>query len=181
MICERCNASFDPSPEVAHLIAIGKIPQLCDACAKPEPSLFVSSRPLVTKKRTKNSILRRVDLFKPDGTTIRWFSLMPDYPKPGKKRIPRPHRPGDNLRVFVMTERSDRGTGHPRMKLFTNLETFQRQGVPFKAWKAPDHADVLTGVDHVKLNEVVRVEDDGSLEINIYSKDGSWVRLLYKN
>lgn len=183
MICEQCGASFDPSREVGHLIEIGQIARLCDACAKPAPSLFTTAKPLPSTRRTRISVLHRVDLFDPDGVVRQWMSLIPEYPKPGRKRIPRPGRPGDNLRVFVMSERSQRKPGQPRTKLHTNFELFRRQGTDFKAWKVPGRADALTGIDHIELlaSNVVRVVDDGSLEINIYGKDGSRVRLLYKN
>jgi len=181
MICEQCNNSFDPPQGVARLIVTKKIPQLCDACAKQKPSLFTSIRPRASQRRTLNSVLRQVDLFEPDGTTTRGMSLMPDYPKINKKRVPRPGRLGDKLRVFVLSERSGQITGHPNTRLFTNLETFQRQGRPFKAWKAPGRAEALTGIDHIELCDVVRVEDEGLLEVNIFSRDASRVRLLYRN
>jgi len=183
MNCEQCGASFDPPREVAHLIEIGKISRVCDACAAPSPAMFTSAKPLPSTQRTRISVLRRVDKFDPDGVVRQWMSLIPDYPKPGKKRVPRPGRPGDNLRVFVMSERSNRMTGQPRTKLFTNLETFRQQGQHFKVWKAPGRADALTGIDRIELlaSNIERVVDDGSLEINIYGKDGSRIRLLYKN
>ena len=183
MICEQCGIEFEPSREVGRLIDIGQIPRICDSCAKPAPSVFRSARPVVSTKRTRISVLRRVDKFDPDGVVRQWMSLIPVYPKPGKKRIPRPGRVGDRLRVFVMSERSNKMTGHPNTKLFTNFETFQRQRQPFRAWKAPGRTDVLTGIDSIELEvtNLDRVVDDGSLEINIFGRDGSRIRLLYKN
>jgi len=182
MICEQCGATFDPSREVAHLIEIGQIPRVCDNCAKPAPSVFNSTRPVVSSKRTPNSVLRRVDKFDPDGVVRQWMSLLPDYPKPGKKRKRRPGRPGDDIRVFVMSE-SNHMSNKPNTKLFTNLELFQRQGQAFRVWKAPGRADALTGIDRIEMEATnfKKIDDDGSLEVNIYGRDGSRIRLLYKN
>ena len=183
MLCDECGASFDASEAVTKLISMGEIPCVCDACAKPAPEMFTSARPTVPTVRTKNSVLRRVDKFDSEGVSLQWMSLMPDYPKPGKKRIPRPGRPGDNLRVFVMSEKRGQLTGRPRTILHTNLELFQRRGEAFKAWKAPGRADALTGIDRIELEatNLKRVVDDGSLEVNIYGKDGTRIRLIYKN
>ena len=184
MLCKQCGVEFEPAKEVGRLIEIGQIPRVCDSCAKPAPSVFRSARPVVSTKRTCISVLCRVDKFDPDGIVRQWMSLMP-IPKSGKKRIPRPGRVGDWLRVFVMSmsERSNKMTGHPNTKLFTNFETFQQQGQPFRAWKAPGRADVLTGIDSIELEvtNLDRVVDDGSLEINIFGRDGSRIHLLYKN
>lgn len=183
MKCDECGVSFDASEAVTKLMDTGQIPRICDACAKPPPEIFTASRPLASTVRTTISVLRRVDKFDPDGTPRQWMSLMPDYPKPGKKRVSRPGRVGDNIRVFVMSERDRSMSGRPRTKLHTNLELFHQQGRSFKAWKAPGRADALTGIDRIELeaSNIARVVDDGSLEVNIYGKDGSRIRLLYKN
>ena len=183
MKCDQCGALFEPSVEVAKLITADQIPCVCDTCARPAPGMFVTTRPLVSTMRTRTSVLRRVDMFDSDGIVRQWMSLMPDYPKPGKKRVPRPGRPGDNLRVFIMSEKTGRGSGRPRTKLFTNFENFRQRGQPFKAWKAPGRADPLTGIDRIELDtlNLKSVEDEGTLEVNIHGLDGTRIRLLYKN
>lgn len=182
MICDQCGVEFEPSKEVGRLIELGQISRVCDACARPAPSVFSSARPAVSVKRTPSSVLQRVDKFGPNGVVRQWMSLMPVYPKPGKRRIPRPGRATDRLHVFVMSEHKNRMTGHPNTKLFTNLEIFQRQGQPFRAWKAPGRADALTGVGLIELETPVdHIDDDGGLEINIFGRDGSRIRLRYKN
>ncbi len=181
MICVECGATFEATKEVERLIELKKIPRVCERCAVPAPSILKSSRSLATLKRTKHSVLRRVDLFEPDGTSIRWLGLMPDYPKPGKKRKYRRGRVEDKIHTFVMSEQEDKHGNKPNTKIFTNIETFQRQGVPFHAWKAPGRVDALTGIDNIVLDHVCRIEDEGLLEVTLHAPDGSKVRLLYKN
>jgi len=179
MLCVRCQKEFEPTPDVARLITTGRIEKLCDTCARGESGMFSSSGEVAEIKRSKHSVLHQVDRFNADGKHTGYIKLPPLRKQ--NRRKPRPGRPGDNIRSYVMSE-SRQMSNVPALKIHTNLEDFRRRGEAFWVRKLPNSADPETGLGRFELPAGrITVEDDGGLEVWVRSEKHGSIRLLYRN
>jgi len=82
-----------------------------------------------------------------------------------------------------MSTTKGRLTGMPHLVLHHNLDTFRAQGRAFFAEKIPGFATPQTGQERIEVPQenIKEIKDDGGLEVTIYLKDGSWVRLQFRN
>jgi len=188
MQCEVCGKDFTPVAEVERLMLTGNVAKLCPVCEKSPIGgygLFdPSARPFAEKHvRTKHSVLHRVDRFEADGRVQRWMALYPRFQTDFEKRLKSmaPHRQTNLVHPFVMTER-DRHSSVPRLFIKTNMWVYQLRGQPLRVWKTSRAWDAVTGVGEIEIPavDVVRIEDDGGLELRVVIRDGGYLRMLYR-
>lgn len=183
MICEKCGLEFEVNDELKKLIATKAVAQVCDNCATVAPLSPFGHRIAVSGKRTKISILQRVDRLNAEGVVTQWISRLPRYPVEKRYRPKRPGRRDDQVEAFVMSFGGGDVSNKPVMSIVSNFDSFQRRGRPFCVRKLPGFQNSLTGQDKIEVGvgDIDRIEDDGSLEINIHLKDGGKIRLKFRN
>ena len=184
MICQRCSHEFNPPAHTAQLMRIGRVNTLCPNCevAAPHP-LVMPKAAKFDLRRSSKSKLFRVDWFEPNGIVLRFIALPPLFKKPNRGRFRRLGRRDDQIYAFVMSETAGRLKSNPNLVLRHNLENFQPRGQPLRIEKIPNYATPLTGVDVFEIPQIqiLKIEDTGSLEVNVHLKDGGRVWMRFRN
>jgi len=184
MYCEKCNNFFQPPAEEEKLMTTGGLPALCLECEKARWAKKEIETPLAplfpgTAYIGDGRELYRAIWFAENGTEL-IFVAIPEKPRKPDIAPLRKDRLHD-VRVVILSERSNNDTTTPRVVLQTNIATYKQQNQNLWIRKVPGYWDAFTGTDEINItpDKIINVEQSDQ-RVNVNLKNGEKVTLYYR-